>query len=110
MIDECVIFQPRGLGVRQISWPVCPLIAMSNASLPPGARITEPLTINGHWPAYHCGTVAPYWRTKSRPHRNSPVVESRQATWHFGPMVTTIWSVTAGTVRDMPWLRLIETG
>ncbi len=43
------------------------------------------------------------------PHRKSPVAVSRHTTWHFGPTVTMYFSVTAGTVRDMPWFRLIMT-
>ena len=62
--------------------------------MPPGARMTAPLSISGHCPAYQGGTVAPYWRTRSSPQRSSPVAGSRQTTWHLGPIATTSLSVT----------------
>jgi hypothetical protein len=64
----------------------------------------------GHCPAYHCGTVVPYSLTRSIFHFSSPVSASRQVTWHFGPSPTTQESVTAGTVRLMPWLRFTFRG
>ena len=66
--------------------------------------------MSGHCPAYQAGTRVRYCRTRSMPHLYAPVTASTQSTWHFGPSETTYWSVTAGTVRDMPWLRLTLTG
>ena len=54
--------------------------------------------------------MAPNWRTMSISQYGLPVAGSRHETSHFGPMATTYLSVTAGTVRDMPWFRFTPTG
>src|SRR6516225_6086507 len=110
MTDEWVIFQPRGFGVCQTGLPDSTSTASIRAALPAGARMTRLLSISGHCPAYHGGTSVPYWRTRSRPQRSSPLVASAHRTWHLGPNATTNWPATAGTVRDMPWLRFTESG
>ena len=59
-------------------------------------------------------TTAAPWRRTAAPGRSAnralPVAGSRHETWHFGPRATTYLSVTAGTVRDMPWFRFTATG
>jgi hypothetical protein len=77
--------------------------------LPAGARIARPFSMIGHWPVYHSGTVVSYFATRSRPQWNFPVTASAHSTWQRGPIVTTKPSATAGTVRDMPWLRFTIT-
>jgi len=96
--EECVIFQPCGFGVVQAifgfpgefssAWHST---AIMSTSLPAGARIALPMSMSGHWPAYHFGTVVPYSLTRSMPQRNSPLLASQHMTWHFGPRVTTSW-------------------
>ena len=108
-MDECVITHLSGLGVCQTVSPVAQSTAIIR-TLPAGAMIALPSSISGHWAVYHWGIVVPNSLTRFSIHRNSPVLESRHVTWPLGPMVTTYLSVTAGTVRLMPWKRLIFTG
>src|SRR6185369_15160600 len=108
--EECVILQLCGLGDCQTGLPDSKLTASKSACFPPGARMTFAPWIKGHCPEYQGGTVAPNSCTRSMVQRNSPVSASAQVTWHFGPNATTKFSVSAGTVRDIPWLRLMETG
>ncbi len=96
--------QAPAFGVRQRMRPLASSTAIISGS-PPGARITASPSISGHWPAYHGGTVAPNCLTRSNFQTSFPVRASRQVTWHIGPRLTTKRSLTAGTVRDMPWLR-----
>ena len=68
-----------------------------------------PPSTSGHCPVYQSGTSVPCSRTRSIPQRSSPVRASQHITWQLGPMVTTYLPLTAGTVREMPWLRFRRT-
>src|SRR5512145_3018141 len=96
-----VISQLRGFGVFHKTLPVAKSTAIINALLP-GARMTLSPSMSGHCPAYHSGTVTPYSATRSLNQIWLPA-RSQHITWHLGPSVTTYLSVTAGTVRDIPW-------
>jgi len=112
MIDVCDIFHPPGLGVFQRIFPDSSSTAMISGSAPGAMMAVSPSpqsSMSGHCPAYHGGTVVPCSLTRSMAHFLSPVFASRHVTWHLGPSARRYLSVTAGTVRDIPWLRLTLT-
>ena len=57
VIDACVIFQPCAFGVCQTVLPVSQSTAIIRTLSPAGARIARSLSMSGHWPAYHFGTI-----------------------------------------------------
>ncbi len=109
MIEECDIAQPRGFGVFQRTFPVSRSAPIMSASLPPGAITAAAPSMRGHCPVYQSGVTVPNSFSRSRPHLSAPLSASTAITWQRGPIVTTTLSVTAGTVRDIPWFRTTFT-
>src|SRR5687767_2601097 len=109
MIEECDILQFFGFSVVHFTLPVSRSTPTISAPGPPGAMTATAPSISGHWAVYQSGTFVPYSLQRSMPHFRSPVTASTHITWQRGPIVTTYLSLTAGTVRDIPWLRSTRT-